>query len=101
MGTCSSASDINILSFCSTITTTTTTSANNIQIKDSFCFQGKDKTRFNTLFNVELEYIHNRKNGMNHVNFTGIAAMMNCERQQVMSHFYNSGREHEIKIGYI
>jgi len=86
---------------CSTITISTThrsskrqrqhhsaTRANNtIQSKDSFRFQGKDKTRFNTLFNVEMEYVHNQKNGMNQVNFTGIAAMMNCERQTVMSHF--------------
>jgi len=81
------------------------TNANNntIQIKhDSFRFHGQDKIRFNTLFTVELEYIHNRKNGeMNQMNFTGIAAMMKCDLQQVMSHFYQSGREHEIKKGYI
>eukprot|EP00751_Fragilariopsis_kerguelensis_P012927 CAMPEP_0170775348 /NCGR_PEP_ID=MMETSP0733-20121128/10533_1 /TAXON_ID=186038 /ORGANISM="Fragilariopsis kerguelensis, Strain L26-C5" /LENGTH=460 /DNA_ID=CAMNT_0011118145 /DNA_START=109 /DNA_END=1491 /DNA_ORIENTATION=+ len=82
--------------------TNTNAASGNTQIQDSFRFHGQDKIRFNTLFNVELEYIHNRKNGRNlQVNFTGIAAMMNCDIQQVMSHFEKSGREQEIKNGHI
>jgi len=79
------------------------TSANTIPIQDSFRVQGKDNTRFTTLSSMGKwnMFTIGNKNGRNPVNCTGIAAMMNRERQTVMSHFYKSGRQQESKKRYI
>jgi len=53
-----------------------------ITYKESFRFQGNDNTRFNNLLDVEKEYIRNRNNGLNNMNFKGIAALMNCDIQK-------------------